>query len=260
MMFYLLKCNYKKKRGLFSRLFSPSVNVMEHSLLGVRYFVLEAYTKGEPDWHRIASVLGKNEYIILPEGLTLPEGLPFKNYPTDWAKGKLIADGALSVIEQAAKQNPNLSVMLIDKMGKYAYLLPALMRCAQTVTAVTAQGEEYDQSARCLLNSLGASPLITDDATCASVCNVIIAPEGIAGCGTLPLPAMIFAPTGCDCITVGSDNINMGSFTNFEGYDKLQLAAAVFRESEFSGIAPYAESMCLRGKNVPIAELAQMLI
>jgi len=259
-MFYLLKCNYKKKRSLFSRLFSSGVTVTGHRLCSVNFCIAEVGAANGIDWHKIANVIGRDEKLVLPSGVKIPDSVPLKSYPTDNTVGKLIAEGALAVIAEASKQNHTFSVMLIDKGGKYTYLLTPLMKYAQTVTAVTASKEQYDHSAKCLLDTLGASPVITDNTQTTAVCNVIIAPDGISGCGTLPLPAMIFAPNGCDFITVGSDNINMGSFVLDDEYDRLQLTAAINDSKDFDGTLPYAESMRVRDKNVPISELAQMLI
>jgi len=259
-MFYLLKCNYKKKRGLFSRLFSSSVVVTGHRINSVNYCVAQVDCMKGIDWGKIVSTIGKNEKLVLPDNVTIPEGVPLQSYPTENAVGQLIAQGALQVIEMASQHNHTLSVMLIDKSGRYTHLLTPLMRCAQTVTAVTASKDQYEQSAQCLIDTMGASPVITDNAQNTAVTSVIIAPDGISGCGTLPLPAMIFAPRGWDFISVQSDNVNLGSFGQLQGYNKLQLAAAILDSKDALGQLPYAETMCIRGKNVPLAELAEMLI
>lgn len=259
-MFYLLKCNYKKKRGLFSRLFSSGIVVTGHRTNSVNYCIAElSCTKGI-EWNKIVSVVGKNEKIVLPQGVTIPENISLQSYPTENAVGHLIAQGALQVIEKASQHNHTLSVMLIDKSGKYTYLLTPLIRCAQTVTAVTASKDQYEQSAQCLLDTLGAFPVITDDTQNCPATSVIIAPDGISGCGALPLPTMIFAPRGWDFISVQSENINLGSFGQLQGYNKLQLAAAILDSKEATGQLPYAETMLVRGKNVQLDELAQMLI
>ena len=259
-MFYLLKCNYKKKRGLFSRLFASPVVVTGHRTQGVNYCVVEAtYTKAI-DWGRVVSAVGKNESIVLPHNIFIPDNIPLHSYPTQDAVGRLIANGALQVVERASQHNSKLSVMLIDKEGKYTHLLTPLMTYAQTVTAVTASKEQYEQRAQCLIDTLGASPVITDSAQDSAITSVIIAPDGISGCGTLPLPAMIFAPRGWDFISVDNDNINLGSFETIKGYNKLQLAAAIFDSNDVIGQLPFAETMRVMGQNLSIGQLAEMLI
>ncbi len=257
-MLYLLKVNNEKKRGLFSRLFSSSVTITEHTLCGIVYCEIEICTGGEPEWNRILKIVGKNKRIIPQTDIKIPDGVPLCTYSEQAAVGQMLADAAVKVIESAASVNPYLSVMLIDREGKYTRLLTPLMKCAQTVTAVTAGARQYETGARCLLDGMGAHPIITDSAASAD-CNIIIAPDGISGCGTLPLPSMIFAPTGCDCITVEEENINLGDLSHLEGYGKLQLAAALMEEKEWNGAAPFAESMMFRGKSVSLEELANLL-
>ncbi len=257
-MFYLLRVNGKKKRGLFSRLFLPSVTMTEHQLQGIIYYEVEIATKGDIDWHRVVKAVGKDKRVIPYGDIKIPNGIPLSTYSEQSAVGRLLADAAVKVVQQAATKNPRLSVMLIDRQGKYTCLLAPLMSCAQTVTAVTAGVEQYELGARCLLEGMGAHPVITDSAASAC-CSVIIAPDGISGCGTLPLPSVIFAPTGCDCISVEEENVNLGGLSHLEGYNKLQLTAALLEEKEWQGLSPYADSLAFRGKQLPLEELVNLL-
>ena len=259
-MFYLLKCTYVKKRSLFSRLFSSGITVTAHRKKGVNYYLIEMLVTKDIDWFKLERVIGKNQKIVLPKGLKTPSTVTIKAYPTEDIKGRLLGEGALRVVEQAAKQNPSLSVMLIDQSGKYNYLLTPLMRAAQTVTAVTADKENYSQSARCLLNTLGASPLITDSTQRAAACSVIIAPDGISGCGTLPLPTTIFAAGGSDFLSIEEENIDLGSMNDLDWADKFQLAAALAEEPDFSGTLPYARSMKRGNQSLSLAQIAEGLL
>ena len=251
-MITLLKFMPSKKKGFIRRLFSSPIDISCRHSYGVDICTLCLDTSRDVDWRRVVQAVG-GEYIIPPIGFNLPEAVPFKRYNTQKVKRKILTDAAVIIARLAADRGAHLSVMLIDKTAEYIHLLGSLLSSANTVTVVTDMPDQYNQAASEMLSSCGASPITTDDICTVSRCDMVVAPFGITGCGTLPLPALIFAPSGYDCACVTDSSI---CFDGFNGYSPLEVLAAMQAEPTYDQSGYRLNSLDLRGKSISLNELA----
>ncbi len=254
-MIYLLSYAPKKRKGLFSKFFSSDIEVSYSEIYGIDFCVITVLSEDEIDWRRVSKLVS-GERIILPKAMNLADKIKLNLYDTKTIKLKLLTEGALEVICLASNKGAHLSVMLLDDSADYMHLIEPLLKSAELVTVITSKVDAYNNFAQEMALCYGATPIITSDPQTVGQSGIIIAPNGIKGYGALPLPSMIFAPTGCDCVTVRGSNIDSLNLGLPNDYDMLEFLAAIESQNGFDGKLPQLNSMHLRGEDVPLERLA----
>lgn len=256
-MFYLLRLNCTNKRRGLARLFTPKVSTMTEKVCGMTYCVVAVRDYKVSDWNKVVAAAGPGNEIILPKGVAMPHETDLFVPDAEAVRRNFIIEGALTVLEDAAMHGAKLKVALLDKDAKSAYILPRLMQSAAEVTVFTKKLSEYDAVSNRLFDALGASPVVTDDSERISDCSAVIAPNGISGCGLLPLSAVIFSDCGSDCVNVSEECIDRGNLSAFGDYDIFSLIAATQHDKSFKGIRPTLKAMRTRESIVPLKEISR---
>lgn len=258
-MLYLIRPTAIKRGGLFSKLFPPALEIKFGRLRGADCCIIEVDRDGRGDWHKICQAVGSGKPVVLPTDMKIPEFIPLCRYRTDVVKRKLIMRSALTVAELASKHGAGLDVMLIDRGAHYYDLLEPLVNCAKTVTVITSETDRYTRLCSRLTGAFGAEPIITDSAQYAKRCDVMIAPDGIFGCGAVAMPAAIFAPSGPDCISVTDSCVDPLEPEWNDRYSTLELLAALISQPGYGGELPRVHSLFVRGETVPVEQMATEL-
>lgn len=255
-MIYLLKIDDFRKHGLLSRLISRGLEISCVRRVGADFCTLTVDSRKPINWCRISAAMGKDEKLLVPRGISVPAGVPLTSPDGERIRHRMIADGAVSVLEDAAGHGAELSVLVIDKSAVYSDLIPATARCAHTLTVMTDRADLYEQTVSETIQNDGAAVMLTDDVSDVSKCDMIIAPDGIIGCGALPLPEMIFAPTGSDCVSLSAECVDLCELSDLSEYDPFALITAVYSDSGNTEYRPASVGMMQRDRMLTVQQLA----
>ena len=257
-MIYLLKINKSKRRGLLARLFSRGISIYCERISGAAFCTLSVYSERNIDWMRIASLMTKEDTLTVQKGMKIPPDVRIQTPDGDRARRELLIHGATAVAEQTGAAGAKLHTLLIDRDAEYADIIFRLVKACFAVTVFTENEGIYSAYAEKMLNELGAAPVVINDTRYAPECDIIIAPHGITGCGALPLPQMIFAPSGSDCVSVTAECIDPEDIGALEGFDIFELYDAVTHDGSFTGNAPRLTHMKFRDGFLTISELSHI--
>ena len=184
------------------------------------------------DWQTVYRAAGENaQRLLLPLGTEPPDGSGIARFdPTRFFRVTL-ANGAISVLEQAAKRGARLSVALFDKNAACTALLPRLLACAEELRVVTLRPDDVDACAEALLIRMGAAPIVSTDPASTADCRVALAPYGTAGFGFLPCHPFLFAPDLSGSLQVEADSFRFPTLAEWvpPGIHPTEFAAALWQ-------------------------------
>ncbi len=258
-MIFLLEIDNSKKKGLLSRLFSRSMSVSCTQQSEGALCKISVKSEKSIDWLRIDSMLGEGDFIIAQRIISVPKEADLPIPSGEKAMRRLLLDGALLTVSCAHEKGARLNLLLIDKDASFAKSAMEFIPVCEQLSVLTEQTQAYSAYAQAALAEHGAAPLILESAYYADGCDIIIAPCGISGCGALPLPKMIFAPSGSDCVGVCEKCVQLPELfrsVEVKEYDRFSLAEAIFECDDFLGAAPIPLCMKWRDKILSAEELA----
>ncbi len=206
-------------------------------------------------------MLGEGDCIIAQKDIEVPYEIHLPQPDGAMALQQLIFSAARQVVKAAHYGGARLTVLLTDRAASFIESMPALSALCAQLYVLTDENEAYCAQAEKALTEYGSAPMILDDTFSLQHCDIIIAPCGISGCGALPLPKMIFAPNGSDCISVCEQCICLPPIfdeINTDKYNKFALAEAIFCCKSYNGATPYAEDIKWRDKISHYNELASI--
>lgn len=225
---------------------------------GVPYCRITARTAEGVPWAELEAAIGEGNAAVFEKGVRLPVGFGVSAVDGEGLRRRILLNGALRAMEEAAREGAVGEVALLDRFGRYGFLLPRLMQACRAVTVVTAQGQEYRRLGEQLYQTLGAAPMIVERADALSGCRALLAPEGLSGFGAVERPPLLFSPDAREGLTVTEANVPTPFEPAFcEGYDVFALLTAFRGERLFRDVARLTPSGFWEGgRAVPLAEAA----
>ncbi len=258
-MIFLLEVDKTKRKSRLSRLFSRGMNINCIQAEGAVICKITVRSETSIDWLRISSMMGENDCIAIQKSINIPIDVHLNRPDGDSAMRRLLMRGIYQVVREAHSAGARLSILLIDRDAHFGEFAVTLAPICSQLSILSEQSEIYSAYAEKAFGEYGVSPIILNSAENAPECDIIIAPNGINGCGALPLPRLIFAPYGSDCVSVSEDCINLPIIYDgitTENYDAFALAAALDDCSEYSGSAATIKFMKWRDRISPVSELS----
>ena len=193
---------------------------------------------------------------VFEKGVRLPVGFSGHVVDGEPLRRRLLLNGALRVIEEAAREGEVGEVALLDREGRCGHLLPRLMQVCRTVTVVTGQEAPYRRLSEQLYQTLGAAPVLAEHAGGLSHCRALLAPEGLSGFGAVEKPPLLFSPDGREGLTLTAEGVPSPFPPALsEKYDLFALLTAFREEKLFRDAARLVPSaFCEGGRTVSLAE------
>lgn len=260
-MIFLLEIDKFKRKGLISRLFSRGMDINCIQSNGAALCKISVKNSQSIDWLRVQSMLADGDSIVVEKDIDAPAEIGLPQADGKKALRRLLLEGANKVITKARENGAKLTVLFIDRDAEFEKSMFMLSPACEQIYILTDQKEQYSVYSEKAVAEYGVSPIILDSADYISSCDIIIAPYGINGCGALPLPKMIFAPNGSDCVSVCEGCIELPEIfgeISVEKYDAFSLCEAVFCCDGYSGESPHTLNMKWRDKISSTDELASI--
>lgn len=248
----------------------PRPLLEERALFGARYAVLRARGgRDGPDWDEV--VWAAREYarwILLPDGVQLPQGSPLRAYVPDAFDREVLLRTACRLI--AATRMPMYKRVLgiIDEHGRHTGMLPELLRHYTSVKALTRNAARYEQAAERMMYELGAPVLQVEGLSGFSDCALVLAPEAYSSQedARLKCPVLAAKPVKLryrtdvvDRLCVSLPDTQAGDALP-EGIDTHLLAGALYELCGVRAFEPAAASLCINGRHARASEAARLIL
>lgn len=222
---------------------------------GTPYCLITVRTDEGVPWPELEEAMGGTP-AVFEKGVRLPAGFGGHVVDGEPLRRRLLLNGALRVLEEAAREGEIGEVALLDREGRWDHLLPRLMQVCRTVTVVTGQEGLYRRLSEQLYQTLGAAPVLAERAGGLSHCRALLAPEGLSGFGAVEKPPLLFSPDGREGLTLTEEGVPSPfppALT--EKYDLFALLTA-FRGERLFRDAPRLIPSAFRegGRAVSLAE------
>lgn len=259
-MIYLLEIDVNRRGGVFSRIFSRGMKADYIEVCGVTLCRLSVRSERNIDWLRITGMLDENDLIIIQKGVHIPPDVRLQMPDSEKAQCDMLLEGVTEVVGYTCLAGVKLNILFIDRSAEFTDTVKVLIKCSQQINILTDEHEIYSAYAEKALTDIGAAPIILDDAQSIPDCDIIIAPHGLTGWGALPLPKMIFAPSGSDCVSVCDKCIELPDIFDSPAVDKFDsfaLCGAICNCDEYAGEMPRTVRMKWRDRILDINELAR---
>lgn len=239
------------------RLGGRRVMVSSEHIAGVPYCLITLRTWEGTPWAELEETVGVNP-VVFEKGVKLPAGLSVRVVDGEALRRRILLNGVMYALEEAARAGEVGHVALLDRFGRYAALLPRLMQVCRAVTVVTAQEGEYRRLSEQLYQTLGVAPMITKRADGLIHCSALLAPEGIRGFGALEQPPLLFSPDGREGLTVAAEDVPAPFPEEMRSrYDVFALLTAFRGERLFRDVAKVIPACFREGeRRVSIEEAA----
>ena len=237
------------------RLSGRRITVSAERTAGTPYCLITVRTWEEVPWVELEEAMDAQP-AVFEKGVRLPVGFMGRTVDGEPLRRRILLNGALRVLEEAAREGEIGEVALLDREGRWGHLLPRLMQICRTVTVVTGQEALYRRLSEQLYQTLGAAPVIAERAGGLSHCRALLAPEGLSGFGAVEKPPLLFSPDGREGLTLTAEGVPSPfppSLT--ERYDLFALLTA-FREERLFRDAARLVPFAFRegGREVSLAE------
>ena len=222
---------------------------------GVAYCRLTVRADEGVPWAEVAAAVGGGP-AVFEKGVRPPLGCGVVAVDGEPLRRRLLLNGALRALEDAARVGDVGGVALLDRYGRYGFLLPRMMQACRCVTVVTAEGAAYRRLSEELYQTLGAAPLVVDRVDGLTECRALLAPEGLSGFGAVACPPLLFSPDAREGLTLAAEDVP----TPFEPalcerFDAFALLTAFRRERPFRDVARLVPAAFReRERAVPLAE------
>lgn len=225
---------------------------------GAPYCQVTVRTYGGTPWQELSDALEPGTAAVFEKHTVLPAGFAAPRVDGESLRRRILINGAVWALEQAARDNDPGEMALLDRFGRYAALVPRLMQSCRALTVVTANTEEYHRLSERLFGMLGVAPMVTERADGLSGCRVVLAPEGVSGFGAVERPPLLFSPDPQEGLTVTADDVpSPFPEAMLARYDVFELLTAFRGERlfhEVGNLVPH--SLTQGGRSVPMAEIA----
>ena len=248
-----------KIRRFFARNFGKKVTLSGEWVGGAPYCLVRVRCEGSIPWDEVKEAVGKGGRTVFERRMTLPVGLDIDRVDGEALRRKILLNGAVWTLEQAAAQNDVGDVALLDRFGRFSEVVPRLMQACRTLTVVTSDLKGYQDLADRLSSMMGAAPMITERVLGVSGCPTVIAPDGLSGFGAIERPRLLFTADsrgGCTlddgCVRSPFDDQTVEKYGLFELLTAFRWEG-VFRD--VGSILPH--SVVLEGKRVPLQQLCR---
>ena len=246
-------------RRFFARNFGKKVTFSGERIGGVPYCLVRVRKEGPVPWEEVGQAVGRGGRVVFERGMTLPVGLEIDRVDGEPLRRKILLNGAVWTLEQAAVQAEVGDAALLDRFGRFSDAVPRLMQACRTLTVVTSDLKGYRALADGLSSVMGAAPMITELASGLSGCSAVIAPDGLIGFGAIEKPRLLFTADsrgGCTlddgCVRSPFDDKTV------EKYGLFELLTVFRSEGAFSDVASILpHSVVMEGKTVPLQQLSR---
>lgn len=144
---------------------------------GVFFIVSTHLYRGKILWkhlERCLGVLGK--CLILPEGITIPEGVNLREFSSDIFPRLLLMNSAVDYISKHKGKFCGESLTIYDGQGIYTGYIEKLSAFFRSIKIVTSFSREYEKISQKLMDSYGFSLLVTEKRFCQN--GTVISYEG----------------------------------------------------------------------------------
>lgn len=149
-----------------------------------RYLLITAVRdrKGRLDWAEIRRIAGPEAgHMLLPMGLTPPEGMDFGRFRGQALRRELMASTGLHLLRAAAIPPRHVTAGLYDPQARMPQLAAALLPYAADVRVVTARPEAYEIQEQLAMEAYGAALPVTREIESLNGATLILAPDGLEG-------------------------------------------------------------------------------
>lgn len=238
-------------RRFFTRCFGKKVALSGGRVAGAPYCLVTVRTENGIPWEEVEAAVGAGNRTVFERGAVLPVGLHFNRVDGEALRRKILLNGAVWIVEHAAGETAVGDVALMDRFGRFAKTVPRLMQTCRTLTVVTANTDEYRELAERLYATMGAAPMITDQASGASGCVAVIAPDGLSGFGAMEKPPWLFTPDGRDGCTVTEKCVRSPFEESvLEKFDLFELLTAFHGERLFRDVGSIVPHSMVLGREI----------
>ncbi len=245
-------------RRFWSRMSGKRVVLSAERAAGASYCLVTAKTFDGVPWPEVEEAVGRGGLAVFPKGTSLPAGLGVNRVDGEPLRRRILLNGAVWALEQAASAGDVGEIALLDREGRFSSLVPRLMQSCRALTVVTAHTEEYHRLGERLFGMLGVAPMVVDRADGLSGCRAVLAPEGLSGFGALEKPPMLFSSQLREGLSLTADDIQTPfSRTLLERYDPYELLTAFRGERLFRDVGNLVpHSMTEGARRLSMPEIA----
>ncbi len=171
----------EKEKDVFSIVrekFNPTKPVISSVAVrsGAPFFVVTVKkTKYGVPWQTVKTVCGRlSQRLLLPEGLTLPDGYGMDSFEPAVLPAKLILNCAAEAFSRCETEASRLSICIVDRKGVLPHIIDSLIMHAATIKIVTDKLSVYSMAAADIMERYGATLIIDDSIGLAQNCTAVI--------------------------------------------------------------------------------------
>lgn len=247
-----------KWRRFWNRMSGRRVILSAEKTAGASYCLVTARTFDGVPWAELEEAVGRGGQAVFPKGTSLPKELGVSRVDGEPLRRRILLNGAIWALEQAASAADAGEVALLDRSGRYASLVPRLMQSCRALTVVTAHTEEYHKLGERLFGMLGAAPMVVERADGLCGCRAVLAPEGLSGFGALEKPPLLFSSDPREGLSLTADDIQTPfSRPMLDRYDPFELLTAFRGERLFRDVGSLVPHSMTEGtRRLPLTEIA----